>query len=312
MSRNKYLIEVERTIANLHLSGREGALTPVFNAISMAMHMRAFFHVPVDLPQGRVTVNLKDIHYKELVMRENNIQYFIPLFTSEEELNKGEESPAIERTLADMIKDLETRPACAGFVINPWGDKFVLAGELLDLFLKHEPKSFLGFVNGSVVDMHVGAIVNAANETLLGGGGVDGAIHSAAGPRLLEECKRLGGCETGAAKVTMAFDIKNADFIIHTVGPVYSGEKKDQNYLISCYKNALDLAMKNGCSSVAFPCISTGAYGYPLEEAAKLALMTTARWFELNPKSIMNVYFCCFTEEEREVYQALLKRNTAQ
>ena len=167
-------------------------------------------------------------------------------------------------------------------------------------------ESQVSVVQGSVVDMHVDAIVNAANSSLLGGGGVDGAIHRAAGPGLLEECRKLNGCRCGEAKITGAYNIKNAKHIIHTVGPVYSGSQQDAELLSACYKNSLDLASENGCSSIAFPGISTGVYGYPIEEAAKVSLRTVQDWIGDHPDAAMDVYFCCFRDSELDAYMDLI------
>lgn len=169
----------------------------------------------------------------------------------------------------------------------------------------HNQKSQISIVRGSVVDMHVDAIVNAANSSLLGGGGVDGAIHRAAGPGLLEECRKLNGCRCGEAKITGAYNIKNAKHIIHTVGPVYSGSKQDAELLSACYKNSLDLALENECTSIAFPGISTGVYGYPIAEAAQVSLRTVQDWIDAHPDVTMDVYFCCFRDRESEAYRAL-------
>lgn len=154
---------------------------------------------------------------------------------------------------------------------------------------------------GDITAFDVDAIVNAANKTLLGGGGVDGAIHRAAGPQLLEECRTLGGCETGEAKITRGYRLP-ARHVIHTVGPVWHGGKSGEDDLLaSCYRNSLSLAVENGLATVAFPSISTGAYGFPIRRAAPIALRTVKEVLEANP-SLRVVYFVCFSDGDLEVY----------
>ena len=166
--------------------------------------------------------------------------------------------------------------------------------------------SKINLIQGDITKLtDVDAIVNAANKSLLGGGGVDGAIHRAAGPRLLLECRGLKGCNTGEAKITKAYNIKVQN-IIHTVGPIYSGNDSDAVLLASCYRNSLELAKENDLHSIAFPAISTGVYGYPLEEATEIAVKTVTEWLEANKDYNMDVVFCSFDKWTADVYEKVL------
>lgn len=158
-------------------------------------------------------------------------------------------------------------------------------------------------VQGDITKLAVDAIVNAANCSLLGGGGVDGAIHRAAGPELLKACIPLNGCETGQAKITPGFRLP-AKFIIHTPGPIYEdGAHGEPELLESCYRNCLRLAEENGCGTVAFPAISCGVYGYPWKDATEIALKTVR---EFPAKIVKKVIFCCFGDEMLKIYRELL------
>ena len=162
-------------------------------------------------------------------------------------------------------------------------------------------------IQANIVTLQVNAIVNAANSSLLGGGGVDGAIHRAAGPQLLEECRKLGGCKTGEAKLTKGYKLP-AKFVIHTVGPVWRGGKSGEpDLLASCYRNSLAIAAENGIRTIAFPSISTGVYGYPIELAADVAVKTVRDTVQKLSK-ISEVIFCCFSRGDLEIYESCLQR----
>ncbi len=162
-------------------------------------------------------------------------------------------------------------------------------------------------VLGDITTQETEAIVNAANETLLGGGGVDGAIHEAAGPELLEECRKLDGCPTGEARITNGH-LLPAGYIIHTVGPVYAAKKElAPVFLAACYKNSLDLAREHLIRSVAFPSISTGAYGYPIDEAAPVAIATVKAWVKKYPDALDEVRFVLHSEDDLILYEDLLR-----
>lgn len=160
----------------------------------------------------------------------------------------------------------------------------------------------LRIVEGDITRLDVDAIVNAANSSLLGGGGVDGAIHRAAGPGLLEECRRLGGCQTGEARITGGHELR-ARHVIHAVGPVYRGGADGEAELLrSAYQESLRLASEAGVGTIAFPCISTGAYGYPKVEACEVAVAAVSEWLEANRLPEV-VTFCCYDRSDAELYR---------
>jgi O-acetyl-ADP-ribose deacetylase len=167
------------------------------------------------------------------------------------------------------------------------------------------PDSKIDILRGGITKLDVDAIVNAANTTLLGGGGVDGAIHRAAGPELLAECRTLGGCQAGEAKITRGYRLP-ARFVIHTVGPIWRGGKHHEpEILANCYRNSLQLAVENGIKTIGFPAISCGAYGYPIREAARIAVETT-RDFLATEDKINKVVFVLWGEEIYDAYHQLL------
>lgn len=155
---------------------------------------------------------------------------------------------------------------------------------------------------GDITKLKVDAIVNAANTTLLGGGGVDGAIHRAAGPKLLEECRTLHGCPTGEAKITQGYDLPSK-YVIHTVGPIWNGGNNTEDEMLAiCYRNSLKLAVENGIKSIAFPAISTGVYNFPIERATRIAISEVAQFLEKN-ETIEKVIFKCFDDRTFDIYR---------
>ena len=162
--------------------------------------------------------------------------------------------------------------------------------------------SIIEIVKADITKLNVDAIVNAANSSLLGGGGVDGAIHRAAGPKLLEECKKLNGCKTGEAKITKGYNLQSK-FVIHTVGPIWNGGNYNEDELLTnCYLNSLKLAVENKIKTIAFPAISTGVYGFPLERAAQIAIKTVKKFIQ-SDKSIEKIIFVCFDDRTYQTYK---------
>ena len=172
--------------------------------------------------------------------------------------------------------------------------------------ISEKVKNQIQVVQGDITKLDCDGIVNAANRSLLGGGGVDGAIHRAAGPELLAECRTLHGCRTGEAKITKGYRLK-AKYIIHTVGPIYSGTAEDAAQLADCYRNSLNLAKEHDVHSIAFPAISTGVYGYPLDAATQIAVDTVADWLQSHADCDVRVIFCCFDARTAQAYQTKMK-----
>ncbi len=157
---------------------------------------------------------------------------------------------------------------------------------------------------GDITQLSVDAIVNAANNSLLGGGGVDGAIHRAAGPELLAQCRTIGGCPTGEARITKGYQLPS-QYVIHTVGPIYRGTPQEPQLLESCYRNSLGLALDHQIKTIAFPAISCGVYGYPIQDAARIALNTAISFLEDHP-SMIQIIFALFSASDKATYEAIL------
>lgn len=295
----------------------------VQSVLDRAMEMGCFL-LPVDLPEDLQkkldadpdagdTVEIspgEDIGFELRILEDDEGKDWIPVFTGMDELMKGEESSRISDTIGSVIGYVMDNEDMQGLIIDPWTDSgFAMPRDLLQILddkmeeFAEETKMML--LEGDITTLEVDAIVNAANNTLLGGSGVDGAIHAAAGPKLLEECRDLHGCRTGEAKMTWGYDLP-AEFVIHTVGPIYSGQPADAQLLEDCYVNSLELAFEHEMRSIAFPCISTGVYGYPKEEAARIAVNTVNDWLKAEPDCGMTVIFCTHNEEDSNIYRKVM------
>ena len=238
---------------------------------------------------------------------------YVAAFSSEEAFSaeQTEEYTLLARPLLNYFEVVLQMEGIAGIVFNPTSPapftmQKKMVKELLAQVMEHPSKNGINVVRADITTLDADAIVNAANSTLLGGGGVDGAIHRAAGPELLAECKTLGGCATGEAKITYGYALPST-YIIHTVGPIYNGKVSQRVDLANCYQNSLELAKKHHLHSIAFSAISTGVYGYPLEEAARIALLTCTQWLNANKEYGMEITLVCFNNAVLKSYSEIIE-----
>ncbi len=245
---------------------------------------------------------------------------WIPLFTSEEAAEAANEDDEDEEDnyktmlpfyLEDVLGQIEESEDIDGAVIDPWTNGFPVPKELVDEIYNDDDEDEEGtvainLVRGDIQDMDTECIVNSANNMLSpGAGGVDKDIHDAAGEGLAAECRTLHGCRTGEAEITDAYDLK-CNYVIHTVGPMYSGKDDDEADLADCYDSCLYMAREHGLHSITFPCISTGYFNYPKEEACDIAVQTVLDWLSENDDYEMDVTFCCKDDENYDIYQNYL------
>ena len=251
----------------------------------------------------------KEIHVEIRKLTLNDGTHVWPAFTSQEELKKGEETSAITDEIVRFLEVVLMKTEIDGVLINPWDQSFYLSKEQIKLIfeanLPVDRENIICIDTADITKIDIECIVNAANTSLLGGGGIDGAIHHAAGPQLLEECRTLNGCRTGEAKITKGYNLK-AKHVIHTVGPIYSGSSNDAKLLRNCYWNSLELAREHDIHGIAFPAISTGVYGYPLKEATKIALQTVIDWLQIHPTYGMAVMMVCFDTKTKITYEQIM------
>ncbi len=294
-----------------------------------AMRGRARILAPVDISDE----NLKkfnstddeefsfDVDIKLIEDEDHNT--WIPLFTSEKDAYEANDDDEDEEDkyktllpfyIEDVMEQIEDSDDIDGAVIDPWTNGFPLPKDVVNEVFGNEDDddddeegtASIDLVHGNIQDMDTDCIVNSANNMLSpGAGGVDKDIHDAAGEGLAAECRTLHGCRTGEAKITDAYDLK-CTYVIHTVGPMYSNKADDEADLADCYENCLYMAREHGLHSIAFPCISTGYFGYPKDEACDIAVQTVLEWLSENDDYELNITFCCKDDENYEIYQDYL------
>ena len=320
--------EIETALEKLASERTNENLVKCVEAVRRAMHEGGSVLFPVQpftAPQTGARAAARALKMKLITTRDGKNWQIA--YTSEKKYRSGASAkePAMAATIRQALeqyvpggKGAPKAPAnIEGIVLNPEKNPLFISRKMAETILKAEQRvqrashSGILVTKGDITKMKADCIVNAANCSLLGGGGVDGAIHRAAGPELLEECRTLDGCHTGEAKITGAYKLP-AKYVIHTVGPIYDGDEDDPKLLAACYKNSLDLARSKGAHSIIFPNISTGVYGYPKDEAAGIAMGTVASWFKANKDYVMHVVMCCYDQENFRIYEKYVKEQKKQ
>lgn len=301
--------KIEKALKVLTYHQDEKSLSMLLDALRRRSAQHGKFIVPVQ-PVKAIDDEDEAVGFQVRTITLNSGAIALCAFTSKEEFEKGADSDVIHQSIEELLRFVYSNNQLKGLLINPWGKPMLLDKEMIKQILAANNKkgdNQISFAVGDITMLNVEAIVNAANNSLLGGGGVDGAIHNAAGHRLLEECKSLGGCETGEAKITLGYNLP-ADFVIHTVGPVFDEARdKECDVLLSkCYYNSLDVAKENNVHMIAFPCISTGVYGFPMRRAIPVVLNTVANWLNDNKEYGMTIILNCHTKEDYDMYQEYL------
>lgn len=298
-------------IANAHAmyvaEQNKKSLTRLLRAVTNILREGADVYIPVSLAaqaEGQLAL---------VTHTTGDGLVYVAAFSSEEAFSAAqtEEYTLLARPLLNYFEVVLQMEGIAGIVFNPTSPapftmQKKMMKELLAQVMEHPSKNGINVVRADITTLDADAIVNAANSTLLGGGGVDGAIHRAAGPELLAECKTLGGCATGEAKITYGYALPST-YIIHTVGPIYNGKVSQRVDLANCYQNSLELAKKHHLHSIAFSAISTGVYGYPLEEAARIALLTCTQWLNANKEYGMEITLVCFNNAVLKSYSEIIE-----
>lgn len=299
-------------------------LVKCLEAVRRAMDAGGSFLVPV-LPvksDGNRSGQERTFRIKAVKTRDNREWQMV--YTDEKAFGAGraKRDPAVVPSIREVLSQYAANvpgknkapEKLSGLVLNPDTKPLFLSRQAISEIFKVDQKaagkhkgSSILVAKGDITRLNIECIVSASDHSLSGEGSVDGAIHSAAGPELAQECRRIGSCETGSARITGGCGLP-ASHVIHTAGPVYSGDEKDAELLSACYTNSLDLARENGIHAIAFPNISTGGGGYPKEEAAHIAMNAVGKWLSGHREYVMHVILCCYEEENYEIYKKIAER----
>lgn len=314
--------ELEKKMEELKAKRSQESLIQCLEALRQAMHKGGSLLVPVQPFAVNGGKNPARRALRMKLMRTKDGKTWQIAYTSSRTYAAGSSAgdKAMGATIRSVLEQFDSDAPgnnkapemISGLVLNPEKFPLFLPRTMIAQVLKAEgravraERSGIFITKGDITKLKADCIVNAANTSLLGGGGVDGAIHRAAGPELLEECRKLDGCHTGEVKMTKAYNLP-ARYIIHAVGPIYDGDEEDPVLLASCYTKALDLAMANGLHSIVFPNISTGVYGYPKKEAAEVAMKAVGDWITAHRNYVVHVVMCCFDQENYEIYEKMVK-----
>lgn len=314
---------IEAAIIDFYKQMSGDTFAGIMSAIHVTMKNYGQFIIPVEAPEvffdminldkvkvGDTVTATQDIRMKLQRIQTNDGKEWLAAFTNMNEVLKGASTSTVTQPIGYFLKMVLQMEGVEGVIINPWDNAFSLDKDTIQLFFEasdnNATRRGIYLELGDITKLDVDCIVNAANKSLLGGGGVDGAIHRAAGPGLLQECRGLHGCKTGEAKITKGYNLP-AKYVIHTVGPIYSGDSMDERHLHSCYYNSLDLAKEHGLHSIAFPAISTGAYHYPLRDSVCVAMKAISAWMTDNKDYEMVVIVCCYDRKTYNAYDSFIK-----
>ncbi len=314
---------IEATIIDFYKQMNGDMFAQLLNAIHLTMKSDGQFIIPVEMSDalldmfdidkikvGDIVTTTQEVRMKLQRIKTNDEKEWLAAFTNMNEVQKGATTSTITQSIDYFLKAVLDMEGVEGVIINPWDNSFSLDKDTIKLLFEandnNATRRGIYLELGDITKLNVDCIVNAANKSLLGGGGVDGAIHRAAGPGLLKECRKLHGCKTGEAKITNGYNLP-AKHVIHTVGPIYSGHPMDQRHLHSCYYNSLELAKENGIHSIAFPAISTGAYSYPLKDAVCVAMKAISGWMTDNKDYEMVIIISCFDKKTYDEYDNFIE-----